>query len=117
METISEDKWPVSEKIAYLRDLIMSRSAVRFSELFMSSRSRSEVVATFLAMLELIRLKVMMCAQSEAFGEIEIQARPPEPKSAPAAADAPTISAEPSAESQAAPETTADEEPMEPPAP
>ncbi len=120
--TISEDKWPVSEKIAYLRDLITSRPAVRFSELFMSSRSRSEVVATFLAMLELIRLKVLMCAQSEAFGEIEIQARPPEVKTAQFTNEAPTKSVEPTAESPVtsetpvAAETPGIEEPTEPPA-
>jgi len=102
--TITEDKWAVSDKIAYLRELIQSRPSVRFSELFMSSRSRSEVVATFLAMLELIRLKVLVCAQSEAFGEIEIQPRPPEVKPAPAVGDAPVASTgtpgTPSAESE-----------------
>lgn len=117
--TISEDKWPVSEKIAYLRDLITSRSAVRFSELFMSSRSRSEVVATFLAMLELIRLKVLMCAQSEAFGEIEIQARPPEAKeekSASGESDEPAASAVSPEETPVVPEIPADAESTESPA-
>jgi segregation and condensation protein A len=34
--------------------------------------SRTEVVVTFLALLELIRLKQLVCVQPETFGEIEI---------------------------------------------
>ena len=47
--------------------------AVKFSEFFTSATSRSEVVVTFLAMLELIRLKQIVAVQSEAFSEIEIR--------------------------------------------
>ncbi len=43
-----------------------------FSELFAQAASRSEVVCTFLALLELIRLKQLVCAQPEPFAEIEI---------------------------------------------
>jgi chromatin segregation and condensation protein Rec8/ScpA/Scc1 (kleisin family) len=43
--------------------------------LFEDATSRSEVVCTFLALLELIRLKQLVCGQSEDFGEIEIKKR------------------------------------------
>jgi segregation and condensation protein A len=46
---------------------------VRFAELFESAAGRSEVVCTFLALLELIRLKQLVCVQPEAFAEIEIR--------------------------------------------
>jgi segregation and condensation protein A len=69
---ILEDKWTVSEKIQYLLTTISERPRLRFSELFASASSRSEVVATFLALLELIRLKQISALQQEAFGEIEI---------------------------------------------
>jgi segregation and condensation protein A len=72
---IFEDKWTVSEKIEYVVRLLASRESVRFSELFEDATSRSEVVCTFLALLELIRLKQLLCAQSEDFGEIEIKKR------------------------------------------
>ena len=39
---------------------------MRFAELFESAASRSEVVCTFLALLELIRLKQLVCVQPEA---------------------------------------------------
>jgi segregation and condensation protein A len=69
---IFEDKWTVSEKIEHLVRLISDRPTVRFSELFESASSRSEAICTFLALLELIRLKQLVCAQGEAFSEIEI---------------------------------------------
>ena len=73
---IYEDKWTVSEKIEYIVCTLTTRAIVRFSELFEDAMSRSEVVCTFLALLELIRLKQLVCAQSEAFAEIEITAAP-----------------------------------------
>jgi chromatin segregation and condensation protein Rec8/ScpA/Scc1 (kleisin family) len=41
--------------------------------LFESAASRSEVICTFLALLELIRLKQLVCTQPEPFTEIEIR--------------------------------------------
>jgi segregation and condensation protein A len=73
---IYEDKWSVSEKIEHLRKLLGEHAALQFSELFEHTTSRSEVVATFLALLELIRLKVLTVTQSSAFSEIEIQRAP-----------------------------------------
>ncbi len=69
---IFEDKWTVSEKIEQLIRALSERSPLKFSELFAGVTSRSEVVVTFLALLELIRLKQLTAMQREAFGEIEI---------------------------------------------
>ena len=69
---IFEDKWSVSEKIEYLLRLTAEQLRVRFSDLFETVTSRSEVVVTFLALLELIRLKQLTAVQNEPFGEIEI---------------------------------------------
>jgi len=79
LRDIFEDKWSVSEKIEQLNKIISEKSSVKFSELFASATSRSEVVCTFLALLELIRMKQLVCAQSEDFGEIEITKAPPPP--------------------------------------
>ena len=70
---IFEDKWSVSEKIESILRAISGRGSLRFAELFESAASRSEVVCTFLALLELIRLRQLVCSQPEAFGEIEIR--------------------------------------------
>jgi segregation and condensation protein A len=78
---IFEDRWTVSEMIERLRRLVEDRPRLRFSELFEGATSRSEVVATFLAMLELIRLRILCARQSSAFSEIQIcrvESLPPE---------------------------------------
>jgi segregation and condensation protein A len=70
---IFEDKWTVSEKIEFILKVIAGRGSLKFSELFENAASRSEVICTFLALLELIRLKQLACAQPEDFSEIEIR--------------------------------------------
>jgi segregation and condensation protein A len=95
---IFEDRWTVSEKIEQLMRLIAERAPLRFSELFEGLISRSEVVCTFLALLELIRLRQLVAVQPEAFGEIEIGRGPAAgtargPESAAAQASAPVSAA------------------------
>lgn len=48
---------------------------VEFAALFGEDSDRSEVIVTFLALLELIRLKVVRAAQDERFGPIELDLR------------------------------------------
>jgi segregation and condensation protein A len=69
---IFEDKWTVSEKIELVLKILAARGSVKFSELFESAANRAEVICTFLALLELIRLKQLACNQPEPFAEIEI---------------------------------------------
>jgi segregation and condensation protein A len=81
---IFEDKWTVSEKIEFLIKLTGTKEAVKFSELFSDANSRAEVICTFLALLELIRLKQLVCRQAADFDEIEITRAPaPAPAAAP----------------------------------
>jgi len=77
LRDIFEDKWTVSEKIEQLLRLLAERQSLRFSELFEGVTSRSEVVVTFLALLELIRLRQLTALQREPFGEIEISGAVP----------------------------------------
>jgi segregation and condensation protein A len=69
---IFEDKWTVGEKIEFILKMIAGRGSMKFSELFETAASCSEVVCTFLALLELIRLRQLVCVQPEPFAEIEI---------------------------------------------
>jgi segregation and condensation protein A len=89
LREIFEDKWTVSEKIEMLVKMTAEKPAIKFSDLFHEATSRSEVVCTFLALLELIRLKRLVCLQSEDFGSIEITKAAPQlavPPSEPAPA-------------------------------
>jgi segregation and condensation protein A len=82
---IFEDRWTVGEKIEFILKVIAERGGMKFSELFVTAASRSEIVCTFLALLELIRLRQLVCAQPEPFAEIEIRrAEPAAPAAAPA---------------------------------
>jgi segregation and condensation protein A len=72
LRDIFDDKWTVSEKIEQVMKALTERGRVTFSELFAQAASRSEVVCTFLALLELIRMKQLVCLQPEPFAEIEI---------------------------------------------
>jgi segregation and condensation protein A len=99
---IFEDKFSVSQKIEHLMQTISQRPRLRFSELFEGVTSRSEVVCTFLALLELIRLKQVVATQPEVFGEIEIARS--EPAAAPAPdAPVPTVTNTTAAEAAAEP--------------
>jgi segregation and condensation protein A len=91
---IFEDRWTVSEKIEALLKVVSGRVDVRFSELFETATSRSEVVVTFLALLELIRLRRLVAAQPAPFGEIFINGAPP-PETAPSEECAPVAAQAP----------------------
>jgi segregation and condensation protein A len=72
LREIFEENYSVSDKIDLIMKMTSSGVALKFSELFAHVASRTEVVVTFLALLELIRLKQIRCLQPETFGEIEI---------------------------------------------
>jgi segregation and condensation protein A len=99
---IYEDKWTVSEKIELVRSLLAARGSVKFLELFASAANRAEVICTFLALLELIRLRQLSCVQSEPFAEIIISRALPE---TPEAGVEPAPPAQPEAVSLAPPAT------------
>jgi len=75
---IVEDPWSVSEKIVTIRERLGQEGRLKFSGLFDGAHSRGEVVATFLALLELVRLRQLMATQDNSFGEIEIVVAPVE---------------------------------------
>lgn len=110
---IFEEKWSVSEKIEHVMKSIAERGRVTFSELFAQAASRSEVICTFLALLELIRLKQLVCAQPEPFAEIEITKKPAAEASPAEAAPETPVSANASGENPAGetPASPADQAP------
>lgn len=97
---IYEEKWSVSEKIEHLLKTVAERTVLRFSELFEAAKSRTEVVVTFLAVLELIRLHQITAVQTESFGEIEITRALP---SSPAPTPPPEVTENPTASAAAEP--------------
>jgi len=68
-----EDKYTVRDKIAEFKQRLEKENMFSLTNLFDTMRSRSEVVAAFLALLELIKLKTARVTQKLLFGEIIIQ--------------------------------------------
>jgi len=73
LREIFEENFTVSDKIDFIMKMTASGVPLKFTELFASVASRTEIVVTFLALLELIRLKQLKAVQPETFGEIELR--------------------------------------------
>jgi len=69
---IFEENFTVADKIDLILKITAGGVALKFTEMFAEAASRGEIVVTFLAMLELVRLKQLRCVQPEPFAEIEI---------------------------------------------
>lgn len=69
---IFEENFSVADKIDLILKMTSTGVGLRFTELFTDAASRGEIVVTFLALLELIRLKQLRCTQTEPFAEIEL---------------------------------------------
>jgi segregation and condensation protein A len=74
VQEIFSERFSVSEKIDSILQRVATDTRLRFSDLFGAAASRIEVVVTFLALLELIRLKQVRAVQESVFEEIEIAA-------------------------------------------
>jgi segregation and condensation protein A len=73
LREIFGEHFTVSEKIDSILRRVAGGGALKFSELFAEIASRVEIVVTFLALLELIRLKQVWARQRNPFDEIEIE--------------------------------------------
>jgi segregation and condensation protein A len=72
LREIFGERFTVSEKIDVILQRVANGTSVRFSDLFGEIVSRVEIVVTFLALLELIRLNQVRAIQRSLFDEIEI---------------------------------------------
>lgn len=73
LREIFEENFTVSDKIDLIMKMTSGGVPLKFTELFANAASRGEIVVTFLALLELVRLKQLRCAQEGPFGEIELR--------------------------------------------
>lgn len=69
---IPRDEYTVAQKITFILEAIESVKEMRFEELFTHDFTKSEIVTTFQAMLELLKHQYLRVKQSNAFGEIII---------------------------------------------
>lgn len=64
------DEFTVEEKIGYILDILKDKTQTYFTNLFENMKNKMEVVCTFLALLELIRIKEAVVRQPKLFGPI-----------------------------------------------
>jgi segregation and condensation protein A len=69
---IIDDRFTVVDKIEHVLERLRDKGKVVFTTLFANAASRNEIVCTFLAVLELIRLRQVVAQQDSDFGEIVI---------------------------------------------
>ena len=73
VHTVVRETVSVRERMTYLLDELHRRPSVAFHELFDSARTRMDVVVTFLALLELIRIRAVHAFQKERLGPIVME--------------------------------------------
>ena len=66
----------IEARIEQLLDRLSEHAACGFDELFADADDRSSLIVTFLALLEMIRLKLVRVFQSGSFGPIRVYKRP-----------------------------------------
>ncbi len=71
---VTLDKITVREKMTLLLDKLRQQQSVLFDSLFAEMKSRMEVIVTFLAMLELVKVRAIRIFQEEMAGPIMIEA-------------------------------------------
>ena len=69
---IVKDKFTVAQKISQIKDVLLSKKEFRFSSLFEEEHTRSEVINTFLALLELLKRQYLTVKQNGLFDDIDI---------------------------------------------
>ena len=69
---IVKDKFTVAQKISQIKDVLLSKKEFRFSSLFEEDHTRSEVINTFLALLELLKRQYLTVKQNGLFDDIDI---------------------------------------------
>lgn len=72
---IIDDRYTVADKIEFLLGAFQPGEGRKFDELFASATTKSEVIVTFLAVLELMKLNQFVVRQSTLLGDIHIERR------------------------------------------
>ena len=73
---IVRESFSVPQKIAYIREILLVEDRFKMSELFDADADKNEIVTTFLAVLELMKLQIIRVVQNGLFEEIIIEKRP-----------------------------------------
>ena len=71
----------INEKISLINEFLENKKEFVFTELFVKN-TIMEIVCSFLAILECVKMKMISIYQNKLFGDIRVMARPESPKTA-----------------------------------
>lgn len=71
-ENVVNDPFTIQERMEYIRDLLILHSKTTFHAIFREDSTKIEVVVTFLALLEMMKMKEVTLFQKKNFDEIII---------------------------------------------
>jgi len=69
---VTKDKISVKDRIAWLIDILEEKESISFEEIFSASPAKSEIIVTFLAILEMVKLCLIRVVQHVQSGAIRI---------------------------------------------
>jgi len=72
-EETLDRKINIEEKILYIQEMLMDRIKISFNKVLDTANNKTEVIVSFLAMLEMMRQREVILDQDKMFGEIVIQ--------------------------------------------
>ncbi|MCL4233220.1 MAG: segregation/condensation protein A [Deltaproteobacteria bacterium] len=72
---IAPDRWSIRERMTQLTELLAAKGSVIFEQLFDEKTTKSEMITTFLALLELMKLRLVRVFQESRLASIHIVAR------------------------------------------
>lgn len=68
--TITKETLTVKDKIFLIMEMLEGQEAIRFEDIFKNGITRTQLIVTFIALLELIRLGLIRAHQEKEFGNI-----------------------------------------------
>ena len=74
-EAVLEPKISIDDKIMLIRKMLLDKIKVNFSRLLATASTKTEVIVSFLAVLELAKQKELFFEQAELFSEISIRGK------------------------------------------
>ena len=69
---IVKDRFTVAQKISQIKDHLLTKKRFKFKDMFEENYSKSEVINTFLALLELLKRQYITVTQNSLFDDIDI---------------------------------------------
>ena len=75
LKEIPKEVFTVKDKVTHLQTILLEKKSVSFFETFSSNRTKNELITTFQALLELLKLQYVYVEQNGIFNDITITLR------------------------------------------